>query len=568
MKLNEFNKKLKKEFNENYNSDDSLVVKSKRKRMAIRLIPVYALALGCMVLGIVFGIRYGISNPVSYEKQDIVQDENYRELSYISSSDLKGYIGYGKATEISATIPVQTETTTAAPGSKDGATSYETNNQEEGVIEADIAKFDGTYCYYLYQGYLYIYDLSGNQLVNKVVFTKGAHIYEKMQIYNNRVIIYNYNDLYIYTFDGELKEEIHKYYHLVESRIIDNTLYVIARQFIDVYNDEIASDKIYYDKLTSVSFIYSLEKINLDTLEEKEVEFASGYDGIIYMNQNYMVLSNQAYSKSLCKTVTLNSVFNIDLEPIGVFVVEGTILDQYSIDVHQDTLRVVSTLNDSSIEGYVRNELTIFDLKELSTLSCLKEGIGLVGERVKSVTFKDLYCFIVTFRTTDPLYEIDLTDPKNPIIVDALHVEGYSSYLKAFMINDTEYLFGAGYISNQIKYSIYLNDKENTQVGSDYLLLDGEQINFRYYNGSNWVYSGICDYAVNPHAMFFYLDNEYFYIGAPMNGTLYKIFIVDVNSSTVIEEYKSIETEGETRLFLYQGKVYLPQKDKLIIEDF
>ena len=49
-------------------------------------------------------------------------------------------------------------------------------------------------------------------------------------------------------------------------------------------------------------------------------------------------------------------------------------------------------------------------------------------ETVKSVSFTDTTCYVVTYRQTDPLYEIDLTDPKNPIIKDALHVDGYSSY--------------------------------------------------------------------------------------------------------------------------------------------
>ena len=37
--------------------------------------------------------------------------------------------------------------------------------------------------------------------------------------------------------------------------------------------------------------------------------------------------------------------------------------------------------------------------------------------------------FLVTFRTTDPLYTFDFTDPKNPTIADKLNISGYSSYM-------------------------------------------------------------------------------------------------------------------------------------------
>lgn len=582
MKLKEFKKRLRKEFNENYNDNKVSLIASKRKRLAIRLIPVYALALGCLALGIVFGIRYGIQNPVSYEKVDIKENESYRKLDAISKEELKGYINNqkelelalekGENTEIIA--PVDTapsKTTLETPGDvSNPASSYETNNQVEGVVEADIAKFDSKYCYYLYQRDLYIYDLDGNLLVKEDVAHNERRFKGKLQVYENVIIVYGSTTLSIYTFDGSLHEKVNIESSIMETRITNGFLYVVSSKVLD-FDDELALSNLYYDKASYIDRLFSIEKYNLKDFTKTEVQFASHNDCILYMNKEYIVLSNSVYSNSLCMRVSMNSVFNKDLEPVGVFISEGTILNQYSMDVFEDTLRVVSTATGSKLEGYIKNELTIFDLKDKTTISCLREGIGLPGETVKSVTFKEKYCFIVTYRNTDPLYEIDLTDPKNPTIVDELHIDGYSSYLKSFKINGVEYLFGAGYINNNIKYSIYINDENNTQVGEDFILsedLDTYNIPSRSYEDGVWIYSGVFDYAADPHAMFFYQDGNYFYIGAQINPSKYSIFIVDINSSEVVKEYRSFNTNTETRAFLYLGKFYLPQTDCLIIEYF
>ena len=74
--------------------------------------------------------------------------------------------------------------------------------------------------------------------------------------------------------------------------------------------------------------------------------------------------------------------------------------------------------------------------------------------------------------------------------------------------------------------------------------------------------------SINPHAMFFYQKGDIIYFGAPFSANYYILYKIDVKAEEPIVKHLTIETETETRVFLYEGKLYLPQEDKLIIEDF
>jgi uncharacterized secreted protein with C-terminal beta-propeller domain len=55
-------------------------------------------------------------------------------------------------------------------------------------------------------------------------------------------------------------------------------------------------------------------------------------------------------------------------------------------------------------------------------------GLG-QGERIYAVRFIGTTGYVVTFRQTDPLYVIDLSNPTNPRVAGELKILGYSAYL-------------------------------------------------------------------------------------------------------------------------------------------
>ena len=126
----------------------------------------------------------------------------------------------------------------------------------------------------------------------------------------------------------------------------------------------------------------------------------------------------------------------------------GHLLNQFSLSEREGALRLVTTLDgggtplpiepgiggpdDMAIEiapvAASSARLTVLDtegtLDEIGHL----DGMG-IGERVQSVRFMDDVAYAVTFRQTDPLYAIDLTEPTAPRLLGELKIPGFSEYL-------------------------------------------------------------------------------------------------------------------------------------------
>ncbi|NPD03875.1 hypothetical protein HN031_04145 [Nocardioides sp. zg-1308] len=106
--------------------------------------------------------------------------------------------------------------------------------------------------------------------------------------------------------------------------------------------------------------------------------------------------------------------------------VEGTIADRWSMDAVGGSLRVA--VGPSSETGNFNSVLTLreegADLVEAGRV----DDLG-VGEEITSVRWFDDLAIVVTFRQTDPLYAVDLTDPDSPALLGELKIPGFSEYL-------------------------------------------------------------------------------------------------------------------------------------------
>jgi uncharacterized secreted protein with C-terminal beta-propeller domain len=112
--------------------------------------------------------------------------------------------------------------------------------------------------------------------------------------------------------------------------------------------------------------------------------------------------------------------------------VEGYLLNQFSMDEHEGMLRVASTTTpDWWGGGAPDSESRVTVLREIGGSLVrigLIEGLG-ETEQIYSVRFIGDVGYVVTFRQTDPLYTIDLSDPRDPRVVGELKIPGYSAYL-------------------------------------------------------------------------------------------------------------------------------------------
>jgi len=148
----------------------------------------------------------------------------------------------------------------------------------------------------------------------------------------------------------------------------------------------------------------------------------------------YLVSSQYPYYYDFNNYKSRSSIykfdFDEDLSYKAVGSVYGTALNQFSLSEHNDILRIATTEGFSW--GNAETENSLYTLKENNALLNIQgvlTGLGKSGETIKSVRFMGDKAYIVTFRTTDPLYTIDLSKPKAPKKMGELQVNGYSAYL-------------------------------------------------------------------------------------------------------------------------------------------
>ncbi|TDC87708.1 beta-propeller domain-containing protein [Actinomadura sp. 7K507] len=110
--------------------------------------------------------------------------------------------------------------------------------------------------------------------------------------------------------------------------------------------------------------------------------------------------------------------------------VKGNLLNQYSMSEHDGKLRLATTTGQFAREEKPSQSSVYVLAQDGSRLDQVGriDGLG-KGERIYSVRFIGATGYVVTFREVDPLYVLDLKDPRRPRLTGELKITGYSAYL-------------------------------------------------------------------------------------------------------------------------------------------
>jgi hypothetical protein len=114
--------------------------------------------------------------------------------------------------------------------------------------------------------------------------------------------------------------------------------------------------------------------------------------------------------------------------------VAGMLIGQYAMSEHDGHLRVATTVGNTRSQQQGEPPPSQSGVTVLRAVGDRLVRVGAVtglgkGERIYAVRFQGRLGYVVTFRETDPLYVLDLSDPEHPVSRGELHVSGFSSYL-------------------------------------------------------------------------------------------------------------------------------------------
>lgn len=182
---------------------------------------------------------------------------------------------------------------------------------------------------------------------------------------------------------------------------------------------------------TSVSYVVasSVNTRTEDAVVNTKAVLGSG--GIIYCSTENLYVLGTSFNASEQTEILKFALNSGKIRYSTKQTVSGRTLNQFSADEYNGFFRIATTGFDTQT-GQTSNNVYLLDsnLKQVGAVTGLAKG-----ENIYAVRFVKDTGYVVTFRQTDPLFVLNLKDPKNPVVEGALKIPGFSSYLHPFKEN-------------------------------------------------------------------------------------------------------------------------------------
>ena len=389
--------------------------------------------------------------------------------------------------------------------SSENAVYSETNVRQEGVDEADVVKTDGRYLYTLKDNgrSVAIVDTSNGELQMVIsipveaddqareFYVSDGHlilISEFNQEREDGAWTYASTDTRVTTYDitdpekPEKAGEVTQSGSYTSSRLTDGHLYLFTQYSVDVTSGITPKDKKDYipyvnQQMLEADDIYlppfsqaymyevvsSVDIAKPGEIQDSKAIFSDG--GELYVSNDNIYWYETRWSEKTETVIKRMSYKDGKLKAEASGKVDGYINDSFSIDEYDGYLRVVTT-DDETNGLYILNS----NMKEVGSITGLAEG-----EQVYSARLLGDTGYFVTYEQTDPLFSVDLSDPKNPKIIGKLKIPGFSEYLHFYGEN---LLLGIGmdvdedgFTTNGVKLSMFdISDSSDVKEIQKYTL--------------------------------------------------------------------------------------------------
>lgn len=353
-----------------------------------------------------------------------------------------------------------------------------TNVQVQGIDEGDLVKTDGTYLYHIAGDRVFItrarpaaslaiireiweegfspetlYVDSTRLVVSGLQWRerkneRGLRPIRPCQTARTRVLVYDIRDKE----DILLSRDILLDGFTIATRKKDNCLYLVNCRYtfrhmedqelpLPSYQDSAAGsgervigyDEIHYFPGGEARDFVLVAALDLER-GGLRVKTYLGVAHCIYMSHDYLYMA-LAEGAGANTAIHRFSIDGTKIAYTGKGTVPGYPLNQFSMDEYEGYFRIATTVWQGEA---TQNNLFILD-RDLKPAGELK---GLAkGESIYAARFMGERGYLVTFETMDPLFALDLSNPRVPRVLGELKIPGFSNYLQPL---DSRHLLGIG----------------------------------------------------------------------------------------------------------------------------
>jgi uncharacterized secreted protein with C-terminal beta-propeller domain len=220
--------------------------------------------------------------------------------------------------------------------------------------------------------------------------------------------------------------------------------------------------------------------------------------------------------------------------------VPGRPLDQFSLDEHNGSLRVATTVQPPNLWGEVNSTNDVYVLDRNLSVTGSVTGMG-ETERIYSVRFDGDRGYVVTFRRIDPFHVLDLSNPDDPTLEGELKLPGFSRYLHP--LGDGRVL-GIGEEDRQVKAVVFdASDPTDPRVEDSVVLPD------------EW--SAVRD---SHHAFLLDPRHQVFFLPGSRGGHIY-------NYTDGLEKVTTVDVADPRRAVYVGDYLYVFGSDEVVVVD-
>ena len=208
---------------------------------------------------------------------------------------------------------------------------------------------------------------------------------------------------------------------------------------VNVVDGDVAEPTDFYRPVDQDGWgLTTVVSFDVDTPTDYQSQSVVGYPSNAYMSTEALYLTNTDYDfeGKMRETTDIYKFAVVEggTELAATGSVPGRVLNQYSMGEHNGFLRLASTVGPTfnrlgqNTSESKNNVYVLEQVDDTLTVAGSVEGLA-PGESIQSARFLGDRGFVVTFVQIDPLFTLDLSDPRDPKVVGELKVPGFSTFV-------------------------------------------------------------------------------------------------------------------------------------------